>query len=215
MSAGVPRATTRERILRAAEVVLGECGYHGTRLHDIASRVGIRKASLFHYFPSKEDLHHAVMEEWFGEIEQVIRRELEGSGTPLEKVRSLAETYVDMVMAHPDRTKILLRQSLGDAPASHWPQEPQRLLRIVSDFIAESQKAKMIAPIDPHALVLSVVAMVAFFSTSAPVLAPRWFGDPSNAESIKRVKRHVVELMDRCLAVESQPRPAPSKRAVV
>ena len=215
MNAGVPRTTTRERILRAAEAVLGECGYHGTRLHDIASRVGIRKASLFHYFPSKEDLHRAVLEEWFGEIEQVIRRVLEGGGTPLEKARSLAETYVDMVMAHPDRTKILLRQSLGDAPASHWPQEPQRLLRIVSDFIAEGQKAKMIAPADPHALVLSVVAMVAFFSTSAPVLAPQWFGDPSNAESIKRVKRHVVELIDRCLAVEGQPRRAPSKRAAV
>ena len=212
----MPRATTRDRILIAAEAVLGECGYHGTRLHDIAGRVGIRKASLFHYFQSKEDLHRAVLEEWFGEIERVIRTALlEGEGTPLEKVHSLTETYVDIVMSHPDRTKILLRQSLGDAPASHWPQEPQRLLRIVSDFIAEGQKAKMLAPADPHALVVSVVAMVAFFSSSAPVLVPQWFGDPFNAESIQRVKRHVVELIDRCLAVESQPRPAPSKRAAV
>jgi AcrR family transcriptional regulator len=153
------------------------------------------------------------LEEWFGEIEWVMRTALEGEGTPLERIRSLAETYVDMVMAHPDRTKILLRQSLGDAPASHWPQEPQRLLRIVSDFIAEGQEAKMIAPVDPHALVLSVVAMVAFFSSSAPVLAPQWFGNPATAESIDRVKRHVIELMDRCLTVENQPLTAPSKSA--
>ena len=39
---------TRERILAEAEASLGEHGYHGTRLHEIASRVGIQKASLFH-----------------------------------------------------------------------------------------------------------------------------------------------------------------------
>jgi len=215
MDTAAPRVTTRDRILAAAEAVLGECGYHGTRLHEIAGRVGIRKASLFHYFRSKEDLHHAVLEEWFGEIERVIRTALEGPGTPLDKLRSLTETYVDMVMAHPARTKIVLRQSLGDAPASHWPQEPQRLLRIVSDFIAEGQSAKMLAPFDPKALVFSVMAMAAFSSTSAAVLAPEWLGDPSSAESVERVKRHVVDVVERCLAVGGQARSAPSKRAAV
>ena len=67
---------TRERILEVAEAFLGQCGYHGTRLHLIAQRVGIQTASLFHYYPSKEHLYRAVVDEGFGETEETIRHVL-------------------------------------------------------------------------------------------------------------------------------------------
>ena len=125
---------TRERILDVAETSLGEHGYHGTRLHDIARHVGIQKASLFHYFASKEELYRAVLEEGFGETEQIIKDVLESPGSPVEKIRTLVEAYVDMVAAHPERTKILLRQSLGDAPVGYEPPDSQRLLDIVARY---------------------------------------------------------------------------------
>jgi AcrR family transcriptional regulator len=191
---------TRERILEVAEGFLGQCGYNGTRLHLIAQRVGIQKASLFHYFPSKEHLYRAVVDEGFGETEATIRRVIETEGTPLQKVRLLVEAYVDMVAAHPDRTKILLRQSLGDAPDGYQPiPDSQRLLGAVVKFIADGQQAQVFAPIDPLALLLGIVGMVAFFFTSAPVLAPAWCGDPWGPSNVARVKQHVVEVVQRCL----------------
>jgi AcrR family transcriptional regulator len=205
---------TRERILEVAESFLGECGYHGTRLHLIAQRVGIQKASLFHYFPSKEHLYRAVLEEGFGETEQTLKRVLEAEASPLDKARLLTEAYVDMVSAHPHRTKIFLRQSLGDAPSGyqHGP-EPERLLSLVVSFVAEGQQAHGFAAIDPVGLVLGVVAMVAFFFTSAPSLAPAWCGDPWCTSSIERVKRHVVEVVHRCLTAGDQSRGASPKLA--
>ena len=210
MAASVERGT-RERILEVAEAFLGERGYDGTRLHLIAQRVGIQKASLFHYFPSKEHLYRAVLEEGFGETQQTLRRVLESEGTPFEKVRALIASYVDMVAAHPERTKILLRQSLGDAPDSepHPDSQPQHLLEMVVRFIADGQRAHVFAEIDPAAVVLSVVAMVAFFFTSAPVLAPKWCGEPLSKESVDRVKQYVVEVVQRCLVI----RPAPASAA--
>jgi TetR/AcrR family transcriptional regulator len=190
---------TRERILAVAEATLGECGYHGTRLHEIARRVGIQKASLFHYFNSKEELYRAVLEVGFGQTELTITRVLEAEGTPLQKVRALIEAYVHMVAAHPERTKIFLRQSLGDAPSEYQAADAQRLLQSVAAFIADGQRARIFAPIDPIALVLGIVGMVAFFFTSAPVLAPAWSGDPSSVPSVERVKQHVVEVVERCL----------------
>jgi AcrR family transcriptional regulator len=204
MAASVERGT-RERILEVAEAFLGERGYDGTRLHLIAQRVGIQKASLFHYFPSKEHLYRAVLHEGFGETEQTIRRVLESEGKPLDKILWLIEAYVDMVAAHPERTKILLRQSLGDAPDGYQEQpESQRLLNLVVDFVAAGQRIGALAPIDPVAAVLGVVGMVAFFFTSAPVLAPTWCGQPLTKESVEQVKRNVVEVARRCLA-PSQP----------
>jgi TetR/AcrR family transcriptional regulator, cholesterol catabolism regulator len=187
---------TRERIIAVAEESLGDRGYHGTRLHVIAERVGIQKASLFHYFASKADLYHAVLGEGVVESEQAVRRVLESQANPAEKLRELLENYVDMVATHPARTKILLRQSLGDAP-NESTAEPERLLGLVAGFISDGQKAGVFAPMDPLALVLGVIGMVAFFFTSTTVLAPGWH-DATDAE---RIKRHVVEMVERCLKV--------------
>lgn len=190
---------TRERILEVAETALGEHGYQGTRLHEVARHVGIQKASLFHYFPSKEHLYRAVLEEGFGHTEQTIRRVLDAESTPLEKVRALLAAYVQMVAAHPQRTKILLRQSLGDAPPGFQAADAERLLHLVADFIAEAQRARIFAAVDPLALVLGVVGMVAFFFTSAPVLAPTWLRAPYSPASVERVTQHVIAVVERCL----------------
>jgi AcrR family transcriptional regulator len=202
MNAATER-TTRERILEVAETLLGERGYHGTRLHVIAERVGIQKASLFHYFPSKEHLYRAVLDQGLGETEKVIREALASGEDRLGKLRALVESYVDLVAAHPERTKILLRQSLGDVPnPGQRTHEAERLLDLVVGYIAEGQRAGVLARMDPLALVLSVVGMVAFFFTSAPVLSPE-FGEPGSMTRTERVKRHVVDVVECCLSQET------------
>ena len=58
---GRPRLTeahgdTREEILRAAGHLFATRGYAATGTREIATRVGIRQASLFHHFAHKEDI---------------------------------------------------------------------------------------------------------------------------------------------------------------
>src|SRR5689334_15009327 len=93
---------TRERILKVAEELFAERGYHGARLHEIAQGVGVQKASLFHHFASKEDLYCAVLDEGFEETRATLEKALGTTGTPLAKVRALTEAYVDLVIAHPE-----------------------------------------------------------------------------------------------------------------
>jgi len=53
----------RERlILRAAEDMFLEKGYHETSIDEIATRVGIAKGTVYLHFPSKEDLIFALVE---------------------------------------------------------------------------------------------------------------------------------------------------------
>jgi AcrR family transcriptional regulator len=211
MSAG-PEGGTRERILEVAETLLGERGYHGTRLHVIAEQVGIQKASLFHYFPSKADLYRAVLETGFGEIEALIHDVLGDQASPLEKMRRLIESYVDIVVAHRARTKIFLRQSLGDAPPDYQPMnDAQRLLDPIVRFVVDGQRAGVFAPVDPLALVLGVVGMVAFFFTSASTLGSAWSDQPWSAASVERVKRHVLDVAQRSL-LPDEPRSTSPRR---
>jgi AcrR family transcriptional regulator len=63
-AAAEPRAPTphvrekqerrRQAILDAAALVFAERGYFNTTMKDIAERLGMRPASLYHYYPSKE-----------------------------------------------------------------------------------------------------------------------------------------------------------------
>ncbi len=60
------RARSQERraeILRAALEVIAERGYRGASLAAIAERVGLTQQGLLHYFPTKEALLVAVLEE--------------------------------------------------------------------------------------------------------------------------------------------------------
>ncbi|MFJ2646763.1 TetR/AcrR family transcriptional regulator [Streptomyces sp. NPDC087420] len=60
------RARSGERradILRATLEVIAERGYRGTTLSGVAERVGLTQQGLLHYFPSKEALLVAVLEE--------------------------------------------------------------------------------------------------------------------------------------------------------
>ncbi len=59
--AHVAAEDTREHILTVAEQLLLERGYAGFSYQDIADAVGIRKASIHHHFPAKEDLGAAIV----------------------------------------------------------------------------------------------------------------------------------------------------------
>ena len=48
--------TTEERILDVSEALIQERGFHGFSFADVANAVGIRKASIYYYFPAKAEL---------------------------------------------------------------------------------------------------------------------------------------------------------------
>ena len=49
-------ASTHERLLSCAASLFAERGYGGTSMADLAEQVGVRKASLYNYYPSKEEI---------------------------------------------------------------------------------------------------------------------------------------------------------------
>lgn len=196
-----PHPDTRGAILAVAARSFAEHGYHRTRLHEVAEEVGIQKASIFHHFAGKAALYRAVLEEGHGQTEAIIRRALAAEGGWLARVRALLDAYVDLVSSHPERTKILLRQSLGDAPDGYDARpDSDRLLDMVTSFLADGQRAGAFAPLDAQSLVLGVVGMVTFFFTSVPVVAPRWSATLSCDDRIARLRRHVTTVVLRALA---------------
>jgi AcrR family transcriptional regulator len=65
-AAGVPSKRNRPgkaAIMRAAVEVMGEDGYEGASIRDMASRAGVSVAALYYHFPSKLDLLREFLDE--------------------------------------------------------------------------------------------------------------------------------------------------------
>jgi TetR/AcrR family transcriptional regulator, cholesterol catabolism regulator len=107
-------------ILEAAAKVFAEKGYHGATTQDIADVLGIRQASLYYYFPSKEvalEVVCARSAEGFLNTAQAIAA---GPGTPTERLQGLVRSHISPILQRGDYIKVFLTQR-------HFLPKPSRL----------------------------------------------------------------------------------------
>lgn len=80
-------APTSERILDTARALIMAGGYNGFSYADIASAVGIRKASIHHHFPSKADLVERLVEQYRQDAEAAVAELERQVPAPLDQLR--------------------------------------------------------------------------------------------------------------------------------
>ena len=111
-------------IVATAAEVLAERGYHDTSLDEIADRLDIAKATLYHYFPSKESLVMACMEAVGTEvIQQLSIIASDKPGTARDRLAALIQAQLDLVVHKYPQIATLFRQPLD------WPQAYRERIR--------------------------------------------------------------------------------------
>jgi TetR/AcrR family transcriptional repressor of nem operon len=81
----------RPRILEAARELFHERGLRGVSMEDVAGAAGIKKANLFHYYPTKESLELAVLDQAAREMREQIAAHLAGGRDPVGAVAVMFE----------------------------------------------------------------------------------------------------------------------------
>ncbi len=66
------RSDTRARIQQVALELFAEQGYDKTSLREIAERLDVTKAALYYHFKSKEDIVRSLVEDYFGQLDDLI-----------------------------------------------------------------------------------------------------------------------------------------------
>jgi len=87
--------TTKNRILDIAEDLVQEVGLNAMSYQHISDAVGIRKASVHHHFPRKENLVDALLERCHDSYGDKYRIIVEGEGHAPVKLRRLAAVFAD------------------------------------------------------------------------------------------------------------------------
>ena len=159
-----PRHTdTRQRALDVALELFTEQGYEKTSLREIADRLGIKKASLYYHFPSKEALLAGIMDNLLAPVDELVawsQTQPRTAETRREVVRRIAEAV--------------------QGPWSRWIQFAQANEPTLRDHQKEGEQMRgrllglFTAVVDPDAeprqQVRSLLALVAVhLGTLAPV----------------------------------------------
>src|SRR3979409_2198518 len=64
---------TRAAILRAAEQLFAEQGFHATTVHAIAAAAGVTERTFFRYFATKNELVSADLNDWLEFFERALK----------------------------------------------------------------------------------------------------------------------------------------------
>ena len=168
-------------IIEAAARVFAERGYHGASTQAIADVLGIRQASLYYYFSSKEEALEQVCMmggEGFVERAEAIAA---GPGAASEKVRGLIHAHLAPLLDRRDFVLVFLRER------HHLPDESRRrvgrLARRLERIFQEVLEAGVRAGEFPRDLDCRLVTLALLGMCNA---APGWYGREPGA-TVERI----------------------------
>lgn len=140
-----------QEILDAAADLFHHRGYHATTVEDIASAVGLKKGSLYHYITGKDLLLKTLAEETIqGYVADAVPI-AGGEGSASERLSRVIEAHVRRLCSAPERVTVLVREAhyVPDALASDVRASTRRYTHLLSDLIAEGVRSGEFADTDP------------------------------------------------------------------
>src|SRR5690606_2084818 len=96
--AGAPRRRPKirpEEIVSAAAEFFAREGYANVGMRDVAEAVGIRGASLYHHFASKEEILYAICLTVTKEPNELSLPLLDAAGTPAQRLAALIRAHLE------------------------------------------------------------------------------------------------------------------------
>ena len=156
-----PRRRAPE-IIEAAARVFAQRGFHGATTQDIADVLGIRQASLYYYFPSKEGALELVCLQGVAGYFEVAKAVASGPGAAADKLARLVKSHLAPLADRGDFVRVFLNER------QHLPSESRRrvgkwsrgLERVFQDVLKEGVRRGEFRPdLDTRLAVLGILGM--------------------------------------------------------
>jgi len=148
-----------QELLETALRLFREKGYHATSMQDIADALGLRKASLYHYIKSKEDL---LVPAYQYTIDAHVRRleEIANSpGSARERLARAIASHLQAIIEHADLFALYLREV--ESLPEHLRQAVRaanRAYRVrLASIIRQGVEAGEFKPVDPAVAALVIL----------------------------------------------------------
>ena len=192
---------TRASLLEAAEDLFAERGFDGTRLEDIAARVGIRRASIVYYFKDKRELYDTVLASVFGDLRDTLESVLARSDPLPERIEAAVSAWVDFVGDRPTLARLILREVADATPErrSAVLEHTRPFFELVRKQILDREDFSevQLAEADAVQIASAVAGATVFFVAAMPTLTPDLDIDPLSRRHLAAHKREVLQIVHR------------------
>jgi len=193
--------STRERILEASLDLFGGRGFDAVSLDEIAREVGVRKQTVLYWFPSKDELLDAVLDEVAGELVVVIDAAVRSApaDTPLDRVDAVVRAVFRPVVRRPAMLGLI--RELSRLPAPHVDRLRVRIQplidRCVAYFALQMDKGDL-RRTDPGLVLAMAYATVTGVATEPEVL--RAVGWQPTTAGLRRLRDELRAFLRAALA---------------
>lgn len=173
-----PADETRREILQVAEEAFATAGVEGTRLEDIAGRIGIQRAALFYYFNDKQDLYNCTLQQLWIDLQTEVNGSMKPAGTSQtnrlqEQIEQGLVAVARFMQQRPAFARLILR--LGSEPPcgrqSDMAALTAPLFAMLEAILKEGEKQGVLKPVvrNPALLASTLAGATAFYTAAMPV----------------------------------------------
>jgi AcrR family transcriptional regulator len=189
---------TRERILEAAEVAFAKHGLNGTRIREIAEAAEVNNATIYSYFPSKTDLHEAVLERGMRPLLDLM---MEFSARPndVEATGRLLRGGMKHLSERPNLSRLIYLEIISEG--SYLAELYSRWLRPLFTFgLAQIKQGTASTPWEGNLAPLIVTTFVQLtfgHFALAPLFRELIGADPTSEEWVAHQTRFMLTLLEQ------------------
>lgn len=100
----------RSEILEVATRVFAEQGFAATDVQVIADQSGVGKGTVYRYFPTKEDLFLAAVDQGMQELSEAVDSAADAHTEPLSLISATIRAYLTFFDEHPNVVELLIHE---------------------------------------------------------------------------------------------------------
>jgi AcrR family transcriptional regulator len=196
----------RDEILDEATRLFAERGYEGTSMADLAERVGMRKASLFYHFASKDVLYAAVLDRLIAAVGATIASAATAEGSYVERLDNLSEAITTVLGEQPFAARLIVREAMDWGPVIRetLSESIMNVLSIAEQFCKAGQEAGVFVPGDPKQLIVSLIG-VHFMPFAIGGIVQRFAGTEPFDPIFVAARREAVRDQVRFMVLSKRP----------
>jgi len=182
----------REVLLKEAAASFNRRGYHGTSLAEIARKLGVTKAALYTYVPSKEELlyycHDAAMD---SAMESLHKAQASG-GSGLERLTRTLRRYLETMLTQEGGYVVLLEENaMKPAHVRAIVKRRDQFELGLRQFVAEGIEDGSIVPCNPK--------LAVFMMMGALNWGRKWYR-PNGSWSGDQIAFALTQMLERTLS---------------
>lgn len=202
---------SRAAILKAAAREFAEHGIAGARTDTIAREAQVNKALLYYYFEDKETLYGAVLESAFSGLKDTVFHVLDGALPPREKILAYVGAYFDFIASNQLYPRLMQSEMMRarEGKSQHIDKLVKNYIQPifvrVSQVLQEGIAAGEFRLVKAEHFVPSIVAMIVFYFSSAPMMQKIVGFNPLSPQRIAERRAAVLDFISAALFAPKHP----------